>query len=218
MTTRTNFHNAMQHLKEEIAVMSTLVATAIAKAIEALVERDLTLAHELIDADKLINNKQSDIEDLCVLLIAREQPVAGDLRKIITALKIVTQLERMGDHAAHIAKAAIRLSDEKYIKPLIDIPEMGKIGIEMLESAIEAYLENDSDKAEKTALIDDKIDNLHEQVLRELLTYMMEDPRNIRQANNFLFISRFLERIGDHVTNICECVVFSTTGRHTDLN
>ncbi len=218
MTARNNFYNSLQHLKEEISDMGKLVDTAINRSIVALKNRDMILANELVEADKLINQKQTEIEDLCVILIAREQPVAGDLRNIITALKIVSELERMGDHAGHIAKAAMRLANEDYIKPLIDIPEMARIAVEMLDGALEAYLANDADKAKEIARLDDKIDNLHEQVLRELLTYMMEDPRNIRQANNFLFISRFLERLGDHVTNICECAVFSSRGEHIQLN
>ena len=129
MTARNNFYNSMQHLKEEISGMGKLVGTAINRSIVALKNRDITLAKEIVEADKLINQKQTEIEDLCIILIAREQPVAGDLRNIITALKIVSELERMGDHAEHIAKAAIRLSDEEYIKPLIDIPEMSRIAV-----------------------------------------------------------------------------------------
>ncbi len=143
MSTRNNFDNSLTQLKEEIAGMGRLVTMAVNGSIESLVNRDVRLAQELVDADKLINARQAEIEDLCVMLIAREQPVAGDLRKIITALKIVTQLERMGDHAVHVAKAAIRLSDEKYIKPLIDIPEMARIGMDMLSGAIGSYIAND---------------------------------------------------------------------------
>lgn len=218
MTARNSFNTSMKHLKEEILEMGKMTANAINSSITSLKNQDSILAEKIIENDKDINIKQTKIEDMCVLLIAREQPVAGDLRKIITALKIVIQLERIGDYAVNIANAALRLADEKYIKPLIDIPEMGYTGIKMLNGALEAYMENNAEKAKQISILDDGIDKLYEQLLRELLTYMMENPSNIRQANSFLLIAKFLERMGDHVTNICEYIVFSASGKHMDLN
>ncbi len=143
-----------------------MTANAINSSITSLKNQDSILAEKIIENDKDINIKQTKIEDMCVLLIAREQPVAGDLRKIITALKIVIQLERIGDYAVNIANAALRLADEKYIKPLIDIPEMGHTGIKMLNGALEAYMENNAEKAKQISVLDDGIDKLYEQLLR----------------------------------------------------
>jgi phosphate transport system protein len=146
--------------------MGIMTANAINSSITSLKNQDSILAEKIIENDKDINIKQTKIEDMCVLLIAREQPVAGDLRKIITALKIVIQLERIGDYAVNIANAALRLADEKYIKPLIDIPEMGHTGIKMLNGALEAYMENNAEKAKQISVLDDGIDKLYEQLLR----------------------------------------------------
>lgn len=218
MSPRTHFNKALEDLNRRILEMGTLVEEAIRKAIQCLIKQDTELANIIIAEDEIINKKEIDIEDRCTMLIAKEQPVAGDLRHIITILKIVTQLERMGDHAVHIAKASIRLSEEVYMKPLIDIPHMAEIGVEMVRDVLSAFINGDIVLAEKIAKRDDEIDFLHDQVLREVLTYMMENPKYIYQSLNFIFISRYLERLGDHVTNICEWVVYDITGNHAELN
>ena len=194
MSPRTHFNKALEDLNRRILEMGTLVEEAIRKAIQCLIKQDTELANIIIAEDEIINKKEIDIEDRCTMLIAKEQPVAGDLRHIITILKIVTQLERMGDHAVHIAKASIRLSEEVYMKPLIDIPHMAEIGVEMVRDVLSAFINGDIVLAEKIAKRDDEIDFLHDQVLREVLTYMMENPKYIYQSLNFIFISRYLER------------------------
>jgi len=218
MTTRVHFQTEIDRLNREILTMGTMVEEAIHRAIDCLTRQDTGLARRIVEDDESINGKEVLIEDLCTMLIAKEQPVAGDLRHIITSLKIVTQLERMGDHAVHIAKAAIRLGEETYMKPLIDIPRMAEIGTAMIRDVLTAFIEEDVGKAEEGAKRDDEIDHLHEQVMREVLTYMMESPAYIKQSMNFIFVSRYLERLGDHVTNICEWIVYDITGQHTELN
>ena len=218
MTTRLHYIKAINDLNQEIVKMGTLVEEAIHRAIQCLLDQDIVLAQEIIERDEVINNKEIEIEDRCTLLIAKEQPVAGDLRHIITTLKIVTQLERMGDHAVHIAKAVLRLADEVYMKPLIDIPRMAEIGTGMIRDVLTAFMKGDSLLASEVAKRDDEIDNLHDQVLREVFTYMMENPKYIKQSANLMFISRYLERLGDHATNICEWIVYDTTGKHVELN
>jgi len=218
MTTRVHYIKAINDLNQEIIKMGTLVEEAIHRAIQCLLDQDILLAQEIIDRDEEINNKEIEIEDRCTLLIAKEQPVAGDLRHIITTLKIVTQLERMGDHAVHIAKAVLRLADEVYMKPLIDIPRMAEIGTGMIRDVLTAFMKGDSLLASEVAKRDDEIDNLHDQVLREVFTYMMENPKYIKQSANLMFISRYLERLGDHATNICEWIVYDITGKHVELN
>jgi phosphate transport system protein len=172
----------------------------------------------VVAGDAAINQVEQEIEDRCIVLIAREQPVATDLRKLITSLKIVTQLERMGDHALHVAKGTLRLLPETYMKPLIDIPRMAESGIGMIRDVLTAFLDNDAERAREVASRDHLVDELHNQVMREVFTYMMENTKNIPQSISLLFISRFLERVGDHVTNICEWVVYSATGERVELN
>lgn len=218
MTARLHYVQAINDLDQEIIKMGTLVQEAIGKAVQCLLNQDVSMANQIIEDDKHINSKEDEIEDRCTLLIAKEQPVAGDLRHIITALKIITELERMGDHAAHIAKAVIRLADEVYMKPLIDIPRMAAIGSGMIRDVLTAFIEGDVKKASEVAKRDDEIDSLHEQVSREVFTYMMENPKYIKQSSNLIFISRYLERLGDHATNICERIVYDSTGEHVELN
>jgi len=198
--------------------MGTLVEESIRKAMKSLVDKDVDLARRVIDEDDAINQLEIEIQDDCVALIATEQPVAGDLRTIITSIKITTQLERMGDHARHVARTAVELSDQTYMKKLIDIPRMAEIVSRMLRDVLTAYVNNDASTAARVSEMDDQVDELHDQVLREVMTYMMEDPRNISQAISLLFVSRFVERLGDHVTNIAEWICYNASGRHVELN
>jgi phosphate transport system protein len=208
----------MDSVNQEILRMGVMVEEALRRAVDSLVNRDGELARAVVAEDLNINRMEQEIEDRCVVLIAREQPVATDLRKLVTSLKIVTQLERMGDHALHVAKGTLRLLPEAYMKPLIDIPRMADIGIGMIRDALTAFLDNDADRARAVALRDREIDELHNQVMREVFTYMMENNKYISQSISLLFISRFLERVGDHVTNICEWVVYGATGERVELN
>ncbi|WP_020612350.1 phosphate signaling complex protein PhoU [Sediminispirochaeta bajacaliforniensis] len=217
-TLRQHYSDEMRANDREILKMGAFVEEAVRKSMQCMLDQDINLADKVIRDDEIINNLELKIQDTLTLLIATEQPVAGDLRHVITSLKIVTQLERMGDHAVHIAKAAKKLAEQHYIKDLIDLPKMAEYGIEMLHEVLTAFAENDQDKAIAVAKIDDRIDSLHNQIWRELLTYMMSDVKNIDQATTLLFVSRWLERFGDHATNISEWVVYDCTGKHIELN
>jgi phosphate transport system protein len=198
--------------------MGSKVEEQIDKCIRALANQDVDLAAHIIDDDDIVDKMEMDIEAKCIKLIARQQPLAIDLRTIFTAIKIVTDLERIADHAVDIAKITFRLKDEKYIKPLIDIPKMSGIVQDMISGSLDAYVKVDTKLAEDICKKDDDIDAIYKQVFRELLEIMVKDPTTINQATQFLFVCKFLERIGDHVTNICEWIVYLVTGEFKDLN
>ncbi len=218
MTNRHHYLKEIENLQHEILRMGCLMEEAVKKSIKALVMQDAVLAKEVILADDELDELEHRIESHCIRLIATEQPVARDLRIIFTALKIITDLERMADHAVDIAKIAIRLADEQYIKPLIDIPRMADIAISMVKDSLDAYVHQDAAMAEEICKRDDTVDGLYAQIFRELLTYMMQDPQNINQATYFLFVGKYLERIADHATNVCEWVIYVDTGEHKELN
>lgn len=204
-------------LDREIMKMGLIVEKAISRSIQALKDLDIDMAQEIIDDDIIVDAMEKDLCDRCALIIARQQPVAGDLRRLIGGIKIITDLERIGDHAGHVAKGAIRMPEGGMIKPLVDIPRMGEICCRMLSSSVKAFIEDDVEAAKKIALDDTLVDDLHKQVIREVLTYMMSDTKNIEGGLALMHVSRFLERIGDHVCNICEWVIFSDTGEHINL-
>jgi len=218
MSSRQHYLDKLADLQRELLRMGCSMEEAVKKAITALVNHDAELAQEVIDGDDDMDELLVAIESQCVKLIATEQPVAKDLRLIFTALKISTDLERMADYAVDIAKIAIRLADEVYIKPLIDIPRMADLAIDMVQDSLEAYVKQDASTAEEISRRDDIIDGLYKQIFRELLTYMIEDPKNINQATYFIFVARSLERIGDHATNVCEWIIYLVTGERKDLN
>ena len=214
MMNRQHFDEALKKLNQEVLRMGTLVEEALRNSVKALVERDLELADRIIAEDEKIDAYQLEIEDKCTILIATEQPVAADLRQIVATLNVLNDLERIGDQAVHVAEVMKRLYGEPYMKPLIDIPRMAEIAEGMIHDALTAFVNDDPKAARTVAERDDELDELHAQVVRELLTYMMEDPSKISQGINLLFLSRWLERSGDHVTNICERIVFLATGEH----
>jgi phosphate transport system protein len=214
---RQHYEDDLAELNREIIKMGLRVEEAVNKSVEALKNKDTELAQQVLDEDIIVDTMERDLCDKCALIIAREQPVAGDLRHLISAIKIITDIERIGDHAVHVAKGTIKMTGEEYIKPLIDIPRMAQLGCSMLSRAVSAYVENNSAEAIKIAAEDDLVDNLHKQIVRELLTYMMSNPHNIEGGISLMYMSRFLERIGDHVRNICEWVVFAETGEHENL-
>ena len=218
MVQRHHYSDKISDIDRKILMMGTYVEEAVQKCIKALVEKDKALAQMIISEDEVINKLELTIQDDITLLIATEQPVAGDLRHAITSLKIVTQLERMGDHAVHIAKSTLEIADQQYVKPLIDLPQMAVIGVEMLHNALSAFSESDDKAARKIAAEDDKVDNLRNQINRELITYMLDDAKNLPQISILMFITRWLERFADHVTNICEWIVYDCTGDHVELN
>ncbi len=218
METRASFHQGMDTLKQEILEMGVRVQEALRKAVGSLVNQDVVAAREAVAADEPINAMEIAIEDRCIALIATEQPVALDLRRIVTGMKIVTQLERMGDHARHVAKTALRLAGETIMKPLIDIPRMGELCEGMVRDVLTAFVNNDAERARVVARGDSEVDALHQQVVREVLAHMMGQPRHVSQGMELIYVSRYLERIADHVTNIAEWIVYCETGKHTELN
>ncbi len=199
-------------------VMAGMVETAIERGIEALRTRNVNLAQQIIEDDLQINRRRYEIEDKCLELIATQQPLASDLRTIVSVLHISVDLERMGDHAEGIAKIALMLADEPPLKPYIDIPRMAQVGINMLMGSLEAFKERDPARARIICNLDDEVDALYEQVYRELLTFMINDPRTIQRATYLIWVAHNLERIADRVTNICERVVYLVEGRIEELN
>lgn len=216
--TRNYFEKELQELHLSMLKMCTAVEEALINSIHALKNQDPTLAQAVITDDDVIDDMEYEIEEKCLKLIALQAPMAKDLRFIATAMKIITDLERIADHAADISKITVKLADEIYIKELIDIPRMGEITCRMIKESIDAYVNQDAEKARAVAMIDDEVDALHKQIFRELLLLMIEDPRKINQATNFILISKSLERIGDYVTNICEKIIYAVTSEHLNLN
>ena len=216
--TRAGFERQLQEIQEDTLLMAGMVQTAIERGIEALKTRNVNLAHQIIEDDLKINRKRYEAEDKCLELIATQQPLASDLRTIVSVLHITVDLERMGDHAEGIAKIALMLADEPPLKPYIDIPRMAEVGIEMLTGSLEAFKDRDPDRARAICDRDDEVDALYEQVYRELLTFMINDPRTIQRATYLIWVAHNLERIADRATNICERVVYLVEGRIEELN
>ncbi len=208
----------MAELERDVMEMGEMVARAIDRSIKALKNRDLEEAERIIKDDAEIDSKRWSIEEKCINLIATQQPVASDLRNIIALLNIIVDLERMGDHAEGIAKIVLKLGKEPLIKPLIDIPRMAEKGIDMLRRSLKAFVNRDVEEAKRICDEDDEVDMLYEQVYRELLTFMLEDPRLITRATYLIWVAHNLERIADRVTNICERIVFLVKGRVEELN
>lgn len=214
------YDEELSDLRQSILSMGGLVEKQIAKAIEALVQRDRALAEATIQKDAEVNALDVTIDDMCLRLLALRQPAGRDLRFITTALKITTDLERIGDRAVSISERAIELAAEPPLKPYIDIPRMADISLRMLRQSLDAFVREDPDMALAVCRSDDEVDKLNGQIFRELLSYMIEDPHTITRAMRILFVSKYLERIADHATNIAEMVVFMVKGqsiRHTSL-
>ncbi|QQE73529.1 phosphate signaling complex protein PhoU [Brevibacillus composti] len=216
--TRHVFEEQLDGLHRKLMSMGTLVEEAIHKSIKSLVERDLQLAEQVIASDHLINELEQEIEMGCFQMIALQQPVGGDLRRLGTMLKLVTDLERMGDHAVSIAKTTRRLMAEPYVKPLIDIPLMADHVKAMVRDSLNAYIGLDKQAAEEIALRDDIVDKLFSTIFRDLIDVMTKNSQSISQGTHLLLVAQYLERIADHVTNICEWIIYMSTGKLTDLN
>ncbi len=216
--TRESFRKHIKELEKEVTEMGEMVITAINRSIEALKALDASEAKRIIADDANINKKRWDIEEQCINLIATQQPVASDLREIIAVLNIVTDLERMGDHAEGIGKIVILHGKEPLIKPLVDIPRMAEISVDMLKRSIDAFLKRDAQAAKAICSEDDHVDLLHDQVYRVLLAYMLENPKTITRATYLIWTAHNLERIADRVTNICERIVFLVEGTAPELN
>lgn len=216
--TRGTLDRDLAQIQDDILRLGSMTEEAIQRSIKALKQRDVDLAQQIIANDVNINDLRYAIEEQCITAIATQQPVASDLRTIVAAIHIATEMERMADHAEGIATLVTRLGDEPLLKPLIDVPRMADISCEMLQAALNAYLARDPEAAMAAAARDDEIDHLYNQVFRELLTYMLQDPRTINRAIFLIWVAHNLERIADRVTNISERVVFMTTGRLEELD
>jgi len=213
-----HFHEELGALKQTLLAMGALVEDQIRRAMRALVERDAALARDVIERDQRVNAHDVEIDEKCVELLALHQPAAGDLRFITTAMKIVTDLERIGDQAVNIAQRAIELNEEPQLKPYIDLPRMADKAQAMVKDSLDAFVARDTALARQVCARDAEVDALKEQIFRELLTYMMADPKTIPRAIRLILVSRFLERVADHATNIAEMVVYlveSRMVRHT---
>ena len=215
---RTAFHRELERLQDEVLVLGSMVEKATLRAVDALRARNMAAARAIEFEDMLINRKRFEIEEAALLLIATQQPMASDLRQLAAILHIVTDLERMGDYAAGIAHICVQIGDEPLIKPLIDIPRMAEKATGMLRRALDAFIERDVAAAEQIAQEDDDVDDLYQQVYRELLTIMLANPRTIDQATHLLWVAHNLERVADRVQNICERVVFVVTGRMREFS
>jgi phosphate transport system protein len=217
METRTAFHKYLHEVEQDSLTMGNMVVKAIERSIEALKKRDLVLAHQIIADDARINKQRFTIEEKCIGLIATQQPMASDLRLIVAVLNIITELERIGDYAEGIAKIVIMIGDEAPLKPLIDIPRMAEITLEMVTNSLQSFVTRDVDLAMKVVSLDSVVDGLYDQVFRELLTFMMVDPRTTNRATRLIWVAHNLERAADRATNICERVVFTVTGKMEEI-
>lgn len=214
---RQQYHNDLKKLEEAISEMGNLSINAIEESIHALKDLDLEKADAVIKNDARIDELDETVNKLCIHLLALQQPMARDLREIIASLKIIIDLERMSDLAVDIAKIAKRIKGE-HIKPLVTIPNMSQLAQEMVSGAMEAYRKRDATLAIEVAKKDDAVDKLFYATWKELIEIMIEDPSKINNASNLLFVLRYLERIGDHASNICESVVYMVTGERVELN
>jgi phosphate transport system protein len=215
--TREAYVHQLHGLRDDIVAMSSMIDKALVRSVEALRQQDLRLAEDIIRADQEINRVRWDIEERALLLIATQAPMARDLRLISAIIHIATELERMGDHAAGNAKIVIETGNEPLLKPLVDIPRMSDIARSMLSDSISAFIIDDADAARAIVDRDDDVDDLYNQIYRELLTFMMADPTTINRATHLLWAAHNFERIADRVTNICERVVFAATGKLDEL-
>jgi phosphate transport system protein len=211
--TNRQYEEDLRGLRAGLLKMGGLVERQIAEAVESLVERNTEQARATIARDAEVNRMDVASDEICIRLLALHQPAASDLRFITTGLKITTDLERIGDNAVNICERALELNEEPQIKPYIDVPRMAAIAQSMVKDSLDAFMREDTNLAEEVIERDDEVDGLNYQIYRELLSYMAEDPSTITRATRILFISKYLERIADHATNIAEMVVYMVKGR-----
>ena len=217
MEMRGAYHKKLREIQYEIMVMGSMVSKAIIRSVEALKSRDIIAANQIIADDQGINRKRFEIEESCIELIATQQPMATDLRTITAILNITTEIERIGDYAVGIARIVILIGNEPLLKPLVDIPLMAEKTVDMLDRCLQAFTNRDAEAAKKIAREDDEIDNLYDQIFRELLNIMAEDPKTITRATRLMWTAHNLERAADRVTNICERVVYIVTGKMEEI-
>jgi phosphate transport system protein len=214
---RKTFEHELQEVKDDILVLGSMVELAILASVDALKKRDLEAARNILKADRDINKKRFEIENKLMILIATQQPMAHDLRLLASSMEIISELERMGDYAKGIANINIRMGDAPLLKPLIDVPRMAQKDVDMLHRALTAFVEEDVEVAKALPIEDDEVDALYNQVYRELMTFVISDPKAIERANWLLWVAHNLERVADRVTNICERTVFIATGELNEI-
>lgn len=217
-TTRVTFDRQLSGLRDDVLILGSMVDKAIDRSVEALKRRDLNESEMIISDDAKINRKRFEIEEKCLLLLATQQPMASDLRVIAAAMHIITDLERMGDHAEGIAKINLLMGEEPLLKPLVDIPKMADKARDMLRQSLDAFVNRDQEAARLLAAEDDVVDRLYDRVYTELLSFMIQDPGTVKRATFLLWAAHNLERIADRITNICERVVFMVTGQMEEMN
>lgn len=217
-TLRTSFVREMEDLQAETLMLGSMVIQALKESVEALKKRDMRTAERLIQEDEIVNKKRYEIEAECLRLIAMQQPMASDLRLIAAVLEISTELERIGDYAKGIGRIILMIGPEVLIKPLVDIPQMCEIATEMLQQSLDAFMRQDVDAARRIPLRDDEVDELYNQVYRELISMIMQDISLIDRANYLIWAAHNLERAADRVTNICERIIFTVTGEFTEFD
>jgi phosphate transport system protein len=218
MNTRSNFDSNLKQLKDMLIEMARKSENAIKESIDALRLQDLEKAKQIIENDTIIDDLEHEINNKAIILIAKESPVARDLRKIIVALKISSEIERIADNAVNIAKSTLHIGKEKHIKEIIDIPKMMDIALEMLSDSLNAFLTEDVELAKTCALKDDKVDEMYGKLIQELMGYIQKNPDKTNQITQLAFVCRYIERLGDHSTNISEHVIYLVTGKQYDLN
>jgi phosphate transport system protein len=211
------FSKGLKEIQDKVLVMGDMVTKEIHKSIEALKARDLKLAHHIIADDALIDKQRFTIEDKCIDLMGMPKLTIDERRAIVAVLSISTEMERIGDYAEGIAKIVVMIGDEPPLKPLIDIPRMAELTIEMIDKSLKSFVDRDVKLARHVVTMDNMVDGLYDQVFRELLTFMMIDPKTINRATRLIWVAHNLERAADRVTNICERVVFTVTGKMEDL-
>ena len=215
---RKTFETEIKQVKDDVLLLGSMVEQAILHSVEALKKRDLKAAEKILEADREINKKRFDIENQLMILIATQQPMAHDLRLLASIMEIISELERMGDYAKGIANINIRMGDQPLLKPLIDIPRMAEKDVDMLHRALTAFIHEDVETARALPKEDDEVDALYNQVYRELMTFVIADPKVIERANWLLWVAHNLERVADRVTNICERTIFIATGELVEIN
>ncbi|MDA8200796.1 MAG: phosphate signaling complex protein PhoU [Thermaerobacter sp.] len=215
---REQFHTELLRLQQEILRMGALVEEQMARAIQSLTDQNLELADHVVADDDRVDDLEMDIERRCLTLLALQQPLAGDLRTVSTALKIITDLERMADHAVDIAKVTRRIASEPLVKPLVDIPRMATLAAHMVRSALNAYVARDIDMALSMIRMDDEVDQLYRVIFDDLIEIMRRDAASSFQSTHLLFVANYLERIADHATNLGEWVVYMVTGERRGLD
>lgn len=215
---RDTFERSLHQLQDDVLILGSVVEDALVESVDALKQQDIERSKQLIVGDRAINKKRFAIEADVLALIATQQPMASDLRVLASILEIATELERIGDYAKGIARINLLIGEEPLIKPLIDLPRMAQKARDMLHQSLEAFVSRDIELARRVAAGDEEVDALYNQVYRELLTFIMADPHTINQATHLLWVGHNIERAADRVTNICERVIFTVTGKMVELD